>query len=156
MRGIHSPFPPAGHLALTNRDIVSCPNGSLSYCCKPHGAALFCQPPSLSLSFYHRLSVHLRVCVFVLRLSSLFAAWMLGTDGRATWDGHGWMDGCGLIIPYIGPARCYRFQKNKPFIKSRYCRGVPDPKIRIYEVGNKKASVDLFPMVCHLVRRTEV
>lgn len=50
-----------------------------------------------------------------------------------------------------GPARCYRFQKNKPFIKSRYCRGVPDPKIRIYEVGNKKASVDLFPMVCHLV-----
>lgn len=52
---------------------------------------------------------------------------------------------------HTGPARCYRFQKNKPFIKSRYCRGVPDPKIRIYEVGNKKASVDLFPMVCHLV-----
>ncbi|CAN0427825.1 unnamed protein product, partial [Ectocarpus sp. 13 AM-2016] len=50
------------------------------------------------------------------------------------------------------PARCYRFQKNKPFIKSRYCRGVPDPKIRIYEVGNKKASVDDFPMVVHLVR----
>ena len=50
-----------------------------------------------------------------------------------------------------GPARCYRFQKNKPFIKSRYCRGVPDPKIRIYEVGNKKASVDDFPMVVHLV-----
>ncbi|CAB1105752.1 unnamed protein product [Ectocarpus sp. CCAP 1310/34] len=49
------------------------------------------------------------------------------------------------------PARCYRFQKNKPFIKSRYCRGVPDPKIRIYEVGNKKASVDDFPMVVHLV-----
>lgn len=54
--------------------------------------------------------------------------------------------------PETGPARCYRFQKNKPFIKSRYCRGVPDPKIRIYEVGNKKASVDVFPMVCHLVR----
>jgi len=49
------------------------------------------------------------------------------------------------------PARCYRFQKNKPFIKSRYCRGVPDPKIRIYDAGNKKASVDMFPFVAHLV-----
>eukprot|EP00640_Fibrocapsa_japonica_P004997 CAMPEP_0113935688 /NCGR_PEP_ID=MMETSP1339-20121228/2782_1 /TAXON_ID=94617 /ORGANISM="Fibrocapsa japonica" /LENGTH=208 /DNA_ID=CAMNT_0000937923 /DNA_START=77 /DNA_END=703 /DNA_ORIENTATION=- /assembly_acc=CAM_ASM_000762 len=49
------------------------------------------------------------------------------------------------------PARCYRFQKNKPFIKSRYCRGVPDPKIRIYDVGQKKAGVDYFPCVVHLV-----
>jgi hypothetical protein len=24
-----------------------------------------------------------------------------------------------------GPARCYRYCKNKPYIKSRYCRGVP-------------------------------
>lgn len=50
-----------------------------------------------------------------------------------------------------GPARCSRFQKNKPFIKSRYCRGVPDPKIRIFDCGNKKASVDFFPFVAHLV-----
>jgi large subunit ribosomal protein L10e len=50
-----------------------------------------------------------------------------------------------------GPARCIRFQKNKPFIKSRYCRGVPDPKIRIFDCGNKQASVDLFPFVAHLV-----
>eukprot|EP00611_Tribonema_gayanum_P028644 TRINITY_DN7425_c1_g1_i3.p2 TRINITY_DN7425_c1_g1~~TRINITY_DN7425_c1_g1_i3.p2 ORF type:complete len:212 (-),score=83.24 TRINITY_DN7425_c1_g1_i3:205-840(-) len=49
------------------------------------------------------------------------------------------------------PARCIRFQKNKPFIKSRYCRGVPDPKIRIFDCGNKAASVDLFPFVAHLV-----
>lgn len=49
------------------------------------------------------------------------------------------------------PARCYRYQKNKPYIKSRYCRGVPDSKIRIYDVGNKKAAVDLFPFVAHLV-----
>mmetsp|Transcript_19903 Transcript_19903/g.29454 ORF Transcript_19903/g.29454 Transcript_19903/m.29454 type:complete len:212 (-) Transcript_19903:85-720(-) len=49
------------------------------------------------------------------------------------------------------PARCIRFQKNKPFIKSRYCRGVPDPKIRIFDCGNKSASVDLFPFVVHLV-----
>ena len=49
------------------------------------------------------------------------------------------------------PARCYRYQKNKPYIKSRYCRGVPESKIRIYDVGNKAASVDLFPFVAHLV-----
>ena len=49
------------------------------------------------------------------------------------------------------PARCSRFQKNKPYIKSRYCRGVPDPKIRIFDCGNKKASVDQFPFVAHLV-----
>jgi large subunit ribosomal protein L10e len=49
------------------------------------------------------------------------------------------------------PSRCYRYQKNKPYIKSRYCRGVPDSKIRIYDVGAKKAAVDLFPFVCHLV-----
>ncbi|TYZ64462.1 hypothetical protein PybrP1_001722 [[Pythium] brassicae (nom. inval.)] len=49
------------------------------------------------------------------------------------------------------PAKCYRFQNKKPFIKSRFCRGVPDPKIRIYDVGNKKASVDTFPFVAHLV-----
>merc|ERR1711957_743606 len=32
-----------------------------------------------------------------------------------------------------------------------YCRGVPESKIRIYDVGNKKANVDLFPFVAHLV-----
>merc|ERR1712124_48571 len=49
------------------------------------------------------------------------------------------------------PARCYRYQKNKPYIKSRYCRGVPESKIKIFDVGAKKAPVDLFPFVCHLV-----
>ena len=49
------------------------------------------------------------------------------------------------------PARCYRYQKNKPYIKSRYCRGVPESKIRIFDVGAKKAPVDLFPFVAHLV-----
>eukprot|EP00520_Triparma_pacifica_P010732 CAMPEP_0118644404 /NCGR_PEP_ID=MMETSP0785-20121206/6927_1 /TAXON_ID=91992 /ORGANISM="Bolidomonas pacifica, Strain CCMP 1866" /LENGTH=212 /DNA_ID=CAMNT_0006536173 /DNA_START=15 /DNA_END=653 /DNA_ORIENTATION=+ len=49
------------------------------------------------------------------------------------------------------PSRCYRYQKNKPYIKSRYCRGVPDSKIRIYDVGAKSAAVDLFPFVCHMV-----
>ena len=49
------------------------------------------------------------------------------------------------------PFRCYRYQKSKPYIKSRYCRGVPESKIKIYDVGAKKAPVDLFPFVAHLV-----
>lgn len=49
------------------------------------------------------------------------------------------------------PARCYRYCKNKPYPKSRYNRGVPDPKIRIFDLGRKKASVDDFPLCVHLV-----
>ena len=52
---------------------------------------------------------------------------------------------------FVGPARCYRQIKNKPYPKSRYCRGVPDPKIRIYDVGMKKKGVDEFPFCVHLV-----
>jgi len=49
------------------------------------------------------------------------------------------------------PARCYRYFKNRPYIKSRYCRGVPDPKIKIYDLGRKKAPVDEFPLCVHLI-----
>ena len=49
------------------------------------------------------------------------------------------------------PARCYRYCKNKPFIKSRFCRGVPDAKIRIYDIGDKSASVDAYPFVAHML-----
>jgi len=42
------------------------------------------------------------------------------------------------------PSRCYRYCKNKPYPKSRYNRGVPDPKIRIHDCGNKLASWDHF------------
>ncbi len=48
------------------------------------------------------------------------------------------------------PARCYRYCKNKPYIKSRYCRGVPEPKIKIFDAGNKRAPVEMFPSVVHL------
>ncbi|CAN6705410.1 unnamed protein product [Malus baccata var. baccata] len=41
--------------------------------------------------------------------------------------------------------------KNKPYPKSRFCRGVPDPKIKIYDVGMKKRGVDEFPFCVHLV-----
>jgi large subunit ribosomal protein L10e len=50
-----------------------------------------------------------------------------------------------------GPARCYRYCKNKPYIKSRYCRGVPDPKLKIYDVGRKDAPVEEFPLCVHLL-----
>jgi len=49
------------------------------------------------------------------------------------------------------PARCYRYCKNKPYPKSRFCRGVPDPKIQIYDVGRKNAPTDEFPLCVHLV-----
>jgi len=49
------------------------------------------------------------------------------------------------------PARCYRYCKNKPYPKSRYCRGVPDAKIRIYDLGRKRAGVDEFPLCVHLI-----
>jgi len=49
------------------------------------------------------------------------------------------------------PARCYRYCKNKPYPKSRHCRGVPDAKIRIFDLGRKRAKVDDFPLCVHLV-----
>jgi len=49
------------------------------------------------------------------------------------------------------PARCYRYCKNKPYIKSRFCRGVPEPKIQIYDVGLKSAPTEQFPLCVHLV-----
>ncbi|XP_057310357.1 60S ribosomal protein L10-like [Hydractinia symbiolongicarpus] len=49
------------------------------------------------------------------------------------------------------PARCYRYCKNKPYPKSRFCRGVPDSKIRIFDLGKKKTPVDDFPKSVNLV-----
>jgi len=49
------------------------------------------------------------------------------------------------------PFKCYRYQKNKPYPKSRFNRGVPDPKIRIYDAGKKKYGVEEFPFAAHLV-----
>merc|ERR1711981_692028 len=49
------------------------------------------------------------------------------------------------------PARCYRYCNGKAWPKSRYNRGVPDPKLRIYDVGNKRAKYDQLPCVVHLV-----
>lgn len=51
------------------------------------------------------------------------------------------------------PARCYRYIKNKPYPKSRYCRGVPDPRLRIYDNGFKKADTEMFPVTIHLISK---
>ncbi|GJU76219.1 60S ribosomal protein L10 [Tanacetum coccineum] len=73
----------------------------------------------------------------------------LGVKGQRPLRGQGGQS-CWGPAPN-GPARCYRQIKNKPYPKSRYCRGVPDPKIRIYDVGMKKKGVDEFPFCVHLV-----
>jgi len=49
------------------------------------------------------------------------------------------------------PARCYRYCKNKPYPKSRYNRGVPEGKLKIFDLGRKKANVDEFPLCIHLI-----
>lgn len=49
------------------------------------------------------------------------------------------------------PARCYRVSSTKAYPKSRYCRGVPDPKIKIYDLGNKKATCEMFPCSVDMV-----
>merc|ERR1712070_1232399 len=61
--------------------------------------------------------------------------------------------GINILINKMGrrPSRCYRYQKNKPYPKSRFNRGVPDPKLRIYDVGKKKAPYDKFSSCVHLV-----
>lgn len=46
------------------------------------------------------------------------------------------------------PTDHFRLQ---PFPKSRFNRGVPDPKIRIFDLGRKRANVDDFPLCIHLV-----
>jgi hypothetical protein len=50
-----------------------------------------------------------------------------------------------------GEFRCHHFTRGRRSCsyQSRFNRGVPDPKIRIFDLGRKKASVDEFP---HCVR----
>lgn len=49
------------------------------------------------------------------------------------------------------PSRCYRVCKNKPYPKSRFCRGVPDAKIRTYDLGSRRSSVEAFSDCIHIV-----
>jgi len=49
------------------------------------------------------------------------------------------------------PAKCYRYSKGKAWPKSRFVRGVPDPKIRIFDCGKKKTPCEEFPAAAHMV-----
>ncbi|KAI5126413.1 large subunit ribosomal protein L10e [Nematocida parisii] len=49
------------------------------------------------------------------------------------------------------PGRCYRYIKNKPYPKSRFCRGVPDSKVSKYDTGKRKATVLELPICTNLV-----
>jgi len=49
------------------------------------------------------------------------------------------------------PNKCYRYCKNKPYPKSRFCRGVPDSKIRIFDTGSKKVDANVYPCAVHMV-----
>eukprot|EP00284_Hemiselmis_tepida_P015897 CAMPEP_0174925616 /NCGR_PEP_ID=MMETSP1355-20121228/8040_1 /TAXON_ID=464990 /ORGANISM="Hemiselmis tepida, Strain CCMP443" /LENGTH=242 /DNA_ID=CAMNT_0016171559 /DNA_START=40 /DNA_END=768 /DNA_ORIENTATION=+ len=49
------------------------------------------------------------------------------------------------------PWKCSRYCKNKPYIKSRYCRGVPEGKLKIFDVGKKRVTCDVFPACVHLL-----
>ena len=51
------------------------------------------------------------------------------------------------------PSRCYRYIKGKAYPKSRYNRACPDPKLRSYDTGDKKAPWDKFPICVHLVSK---
>ncbi|GAB7323049.1 hypothetical protein MBLNU13_g05568t1 [Cladosporium sp. NU13] len=51
----------------------------------------------------------------------------------------------------LGKTAVHHFTGNNPYPKSRFNRGVPDPKIRIFDLGRKKANVDEFPLCVHLV-----
>lgn len=60
------------------------------------------------------------------------------------------------ILTQIFTPHSYRYCKNKPYPKSRFCRGVPDPKIRIFDLGRKKANVDEFPLCIHLISNVSI
>jgi large subunit ribosomal protein L10e len=49
------------------------------------------------------------------------------------------------------PARCYRYFRARPFPKSRFCRGVPDPRIQRYETGTKTAATHIFPYCVRII-----
>lgn len=49
------------------------------------------------------------------------------------------------------PAKCYRLISKKAYVKSRFCRGVPESKIAIHDLGNRKANVEAFSARINLV-----
>jgi large subunit ribosomal protein L10e len=48
------------------------------------------------------------------------------------------------------PAKCYRDVKKKAYTRRKYMRGVPGPKITIYDMGNRHA-IEKFPLKVSLI-----
>ena len=88
--------------------------------------------------FYDGLVIFLWDFFYTYSVSVFFDCFITATDDP-------------IVIMGRRPARCYRYCKNKPYPKSRFCRGVPDAKIRIFDLGRKKAKVDEFPLCGHMV-----
>lgn len=53
------------------------------------------------------------------------------------------------------PFKCYRTLNKKAYIKSRFCRGVPESKLAIHDLGNRKADALSFPLRINLVSLTD-
>lgn len=49
------------------------------------------------------------------------------------------------------PAKCYRLISKKAYVKSRFCRGVPESKISIHDLGNRKAPVEALSARINLI-----
>ncbi|KAK6089247.1 hypothetical protein P3W45_001766 [Vairimorpha bombi] len=49
------------------------------------------------------------------------------------------------------PGRCYRYLSKKAYHKSRFCKSVPDLKLKIWDSGRRKADVLDFPICINLV-----
>jgi ribosomal protein L16/L10AE len=54
-------------------------------------------------------------------------------------------------IPLLEGCLYILTQVLQPYPKSRFNRGVADPKIRIFDLGRKRANVDDFPLCIHMV-----
>ena len=49
------------------------------------------------------------------------------------------------------PGRCYRYYGSRPYPKSRFNRGVPDPRLQRYETGIKSAAPEDLPICVKLI-----
>ena len=85
--------------------------------------------PDLIVCEYARSS-----CRLALSIPSVSRVFLISSVALDGWM-FSWRFRCILTDPWQNfkmgrrPARCYRYCKNKPYPKSRYNRGVPDPKV---------------------------
>jgi len=49
------------------------------------------------------------------------------------------------------PAKCYRDVKKKAYTRQKYMRGIPGPKITIYDMGLKTGGIEQLPLQVSLI-----